>query len=275
MKLAVCVKHGSQRVSVDPLSAEITVDDRDMGLSPADEAALELALQLGDHVTVVSAGDVDAERSLRAALEVGADQAIRCPGGANWSSRNVSSRDVAVALADAVRGCDLVLCGDYSADRGSGSVPAFLAAELGVPQALGVVALFWDETATPRLLMAERRLDRGRRELLQVAPGAVVSVEGSTARLRRAPLSRVLTARDIEIGTGQSVVGDAASPSFRVHRPRVQLRPAPEPSASPLERIEQVTETSINREPPRVVRAEPADAAREIFMQLQAWGYLE
>ena len=49
---------------------------------------------------------------------------------------------MAAALAAAPRpGAGLVLCGDLSADRGSGSVPAFLAAHLGAAQALGLVAV--------------------------------------------------------------------------------------------------------------------------------------
>lgn len=273
MKIAVCVKHSPQRVAIDPLTAEVAIDDRDVGLSPADEAALELALDLGNEVTVITAGDQGADRSLRTAVEVGAHRVVRCP-----TTGDPTSRAVADALADELkrRGpFDLVLCGDYSTDRGSGSVPAFLAAELGVPQALGVVSLTSADPADDSPLMAERRLDRGRREILEIGSGTVVSVEGSAARLRRAALGGVLAARDATIDIGSPVRNNPKPLTYRVHRPRVQVRPAPEPTAPALTRIGQVTEVAVTREPPRVVRAEPADAAREILDQLQAWGYLE
>ena len=51
------------------------------------------------------------------------------------------SAAVAPALAAVAAGRDWVVCGDVSADRGSGSVPAFLAAELDAAQALGLVAV--------------------------------------------------------------------------------------------------------------------------------------
>ena len=92
----------------------------------------------------------------------------------------------------------VVVCGAWSIDRGSGSVPAFLAARLDAAQALGLVSLSFD--ASPRrTIEAERRLDRGRRERLRVAAPAVLSVEGGSARLRRATLDRVLAARSIDI----------------------------------------------------------------------------
>ena len=73
---------------------------------------------------------------LREALAVGAARAVRidAPGDVRRAT------PVAAALATVVAGATWVVCGDVSADRGSGSVPAFLAAELGVAQALGLVA---------------------------------------------------------------------------------------------------------------------------------------
>ena len=43
-----------------------------------------------------------------------------------------------------------VWCGDHSLDRGSGAVPAFLAAELGSAQALGLVDVELDAVGRPR-----------------------------------------------------------------------------------------------------------------------------
>ncbi len=56
-------------------------DDRRGGISPSDEAALEVALRLaeasGDEVTVVSVAPAAAERALREALAAGATRAVR------------------------------------------------------------------------------------------------------------------------------------------------------------------------------------------------------
>ena len=90
-----------------------------------------------------------------------------------------------------------MVCGDVSADRGSGSVPAFVAAELGVAQALGLVERR-PATATAARRVT-RRLDGGRREVLAVTAPAVLSVEGAVARLRRASLPAELAARTAPI----------------------------------------------------------------------------
>jgi electron transfer flavoprotein beta subunit len=262
VRIAVCLKHAPRRVGVDALTGAVAVDPRDVGLSAADEAALELGLRLGE-VTAVTAGPSD--DPLRVAASVGAVRLVRCPADAD-----AGSAAVATALAAVVADADLVLCGDYSADRGSGAVPAFVAATLGVAQALGVVSVGSD-------LVVQRRLDRGRREVLQLPTPAVLSVEGSVlldglaVRLRRASIAGERSARTAVIETGGAVAGSERG-TWRPHRPRVQLRPAP--SGTPFERIQAVTQATVTRNPPRLVTLDPPAAAAEILSQLQAWGYL-
>ncbi len=53
----------------------------------------------------------------------------------------LTSSAVAAAIAGIAAGAQWVVCGDVSADRGSGAVPAFLAAELDAAQALGLVGV--------------------------------------------------------------------------------------------------------------------------------------
>ena len=116
------------------LDREHDVDERWAGVSAADEAALEVALSLRDvvaecHVEVICLGPPEADDVLRDALASGANSATRVD-----ASPELDGRTVAGAIADHLHGADLVLCGDYSIDRGTGSVPAFLAAELGAAQ---------------------------------------------------------------------------------------------------------------------------------------------
>jgi len=273
--VAVLVKHAPRRVSIDPLSGAVTADPRDAGMSSADAAALELALTLGASVTVITAGPDEAVETLREAFSVGATSLVHIPAPAD-----AASALVAEALAGACHGTDLVVCGDYSSDRGSGSVPAFVAAHLGIAQALGVVAVAAQESTG--VLMVERRLDRGRRERLRLAGRAVVSVEGSVARLRRASLQGVLEAKTAVVdvrspraGLFAAARGEPIASETKPHRPRVQLRPTPDPAADPILRVRQVTDATSSRNPPRTVTAEPAEAAAIIVDSLQEWGYLQ
>src|SRR6516165_7539444 len=188
---------------VDPLTATVSADRRDCGPSRSDLAALEHALRLAERwdadVVATTVGPAEADGMLRDALAAGAPRALRVEP-ASWAAGprpaglvgggQESAAALAVALRQYCGVPDLVLCGDRSADRGTGSFPAFLAAALGAAQALGCVRL---EPLDEWALRVHRRLDGGRREVLIVRPPAVVSVEAAGVRLRRAGLPATLS----------------------------------------------------------------------------------
>ena len=145
MTFAVCLSFTDQRPEVDALTGEVATDERSSGLSAADGAALELALQVAEawgetDVVAVTVGPVEAEAVLREALAVGATRAVRVDLASARSAEQVATALRAVlAAADGSRGAALVWCGDQGLDAGSGAVPAFVAAQLGVGAALGLV----------------------------------------------------------------------------------------------------------------------------------------
>ncbi|MGZ4709961.1 MAG: mycofactocin-associated electron transfer flavoprotein beta subunit, partial [Acidimicrobiales bacterium] len=203
--IGVALKWVDLRPEVDPLTGQVSDDPHSYGCSASDRAALEWALRVAAawhaDVVVVTVGPPGADALLRDALAVGATRAVRIDGTEHGSEHPPASDEVARLLAEALAGVDLVCCGDCSLDGGSGSVPAFLAAHLGAAQALGLVAIEVDPSGTGSpgalgALSVTRRLDQGRREVLSVAAPAVLSVEGSSAELRRAGLAAVLAARD-------------------------------------------------------------------------------
>lgn len=246
-----------------------TGDARSAGVSAADQAALEVALRLADsaadRVIVICVGPAAAERGLREALAAGANRAVRvdAPSG-------LDSAAVAGAIAPFAQGASWVLCGDVSADRGSGSVPAFLAADLGAAQALGLVAL--DLAAGP--INATRRLDGGRREMLSVASPAVLSVEGAVARLRRASLAAELAARHAPIDTQPGPSGPVErADAVRPFRPRPRQRPSPQ--GDPLHRVRALTATTGGPKHTELVTLDPPAAAERILTAMREWGYLD
>jgi electron transfer flavoprotein beta subunit len=296
--LVACLKWVDLRPEIDPLTGAVADDPRFFGLSSADRAALEWALRLGEAwsapVLALSAGPPAAEGGLREALACGAARALRLP-----LPDEAPSAMVAAALAAGVQeagGASVVCCGDRSGDRGSGSVPAYLAAYLGAVQALGLVTVDVDAVATPSDgLVVERRLDRGRRERLRLQVPAVVSLEGASARLRRAGLPGVLAARRraIEVAdggaggrpgaedpptllrSGGSLAGVVRVEHRGPFRPRPRAQPAPNPAASPRDRILDLIGATTDRTPPRTVQASPEEAAHIIVDQLRSWGYVE
>lgn len=247
-------------------------DARFAGMSPADQSALEFALAqataTGAEVTVVTVGPLAAEAVLRDAVACGAHHAIRIDAPAT-----LTSAQVAEAISTTVPSAQWVWCGDYSLDRGTGSVPAFLAANLAAQQALGVIAV---EPSGNGQFAATRRLDGGRREVLAVSAPAVISVEGATAHLRRAGLGAVLAAARTQILVRQSSPSAHADDAvIYPYRPRARALAAPR-GAHPLDRLRALTDSSgaAPAHGESVVLA-PAEAAVRIVAALREWGYLE
>lgn len=271
--IAACLKFVDRRPEVDRLSGEVHTDVRSSGLSDADQAALEWALRLGDQweeeVVALSAGGAEAEAVLHEAMACGATRAIRVDIAAS-----VASSTVAAALAAVCEDARLFVCGDWSLDRGSGAVPAYLAGLAGAAQALGLVSL---EAVEPGVLRAERRLDGGRRERLLVHTPAVISVEGSSARLRRASLAGALNAKRASVEVQQpaltATVVQVPSRSGPF-RPRPRILPPPPSDLSPRERVLALTGALVERTPPKRVVMEPEEAADFLLEQLREWGEL-
>jgi electron transfer flavoprotein beta subunit len=312
MGVAVLLKRVDLDVRVDPLTG---VSERDPhgGMSVADRTALEAALRCaareGAPLLAVTAGPADAEPVLREALAAGAARAVRVALPAD-----ADSRTVAEALAPVVRGCGWVWAGDASADRGSGSVPAFVAGLLGAAQALGLVAVELDPevraqlderasrgvtasrgeqtgsgssmatrilpaqdepAAAPRPLRVERRLDGGRRELISAVAPVVLSVEGGVLSLRRASLPATLAAQRATIEVVEGPRADAPPASVaRPYRPRARVLPGPDPRLSARERLLALSGALREHDPPRIVTAPPAEAADELLAFLRDRGHL-
>jgi electron transfer flavoprotein beta subunit len=286
MLIAACVKWIDLRPEVDHLTGEVTTDPRTHGASPADEAAVETALRIaaawGGEVVVVGAGPPAVKPMLLQLAATGG-----CAVRHLDMPIDVGSHAVGAAIAAATDDCDLVVCGNVSLDRGSGSVPAFVAAGRENAQALGLVAVDWSE---PGRLEVHRRLGGGRTEVLRVSTPAVISVEGSVASLRRAPLDAIVRASELgpsdsfranlkgpirEGGGDASVAADneVVLGPLQPWRPRARVLSAPTGDDA-RDRILELTGALVDRTPPRVVEADPAEAAVEIIDQLRAWGYL-
>jgi electron transfer flavoprotein beta subunit len=134
MKILVCISHVPDTTSKINFSEENTIFDTSgvqFVINPLDEFALTRAMwfkeKQGASVTVISVGSAVTEPTLRKALAIGADEAIRI---------NIVPEDgyqVAMQLAEVVKNeaFDLVLAGKESLDYNGGMVPGMLAEILG------------------------------------------------------------------------------------------------------------------------------------------------
>lgn len=280
-----CVAVGDLHPVVDALSGRVDLDDRAVGLSAADAAAVEHALRLAEAggltPLVVAAGPERLEPVLRELAGLGADVLrVAWPGpGVEGDLEELAADEAALAtcVAEAIRTrgeARLVVCGDRSAGRGTGAFPAFLAHELGAAQALGLVALAPvvapDGAAggipTP-FLRGERRLEGGRREVLEIDLPAVCSVEAAGTRLRRGGLGDALAAAGRPVPA--FVPTTPARPLVRVlgARPYVpRPRVVPAPTGTARERLLGLTGALSEREPPTVVGPIGAEEAAGLLL---------
>jgi electron transfer flavoprotein beta subunit len=280
--VVACLAPADLRPDVNPLTGVVRIDVRRADLSAPDAAALELALQVaeawGGHTLAVVAGPPGIDGVLRQALAVGAD-VKRVSYGPDHSSEAetvdgphlvADPAELAAALAGAIRvegSPALVVCGDRSALRGTGAVPAFLAHHLGAAQALGLVSLRM--AAAGGELIGERRLDGGWRERLRIRPPAVCSVEAAGVRLRRASLTATLAAANTAIPVWHAIAVSglprvSAGPA-RAYRPRPRVVPAP--AGSTRDRLLALTGAFAAHDPPRIVGPVDADGGVEELLE--------
>jgi len=280
--VVVCLKWVATRPEIDPLSGAVRTDDRFSDISPADKAALEWALRIAEAeglaVRAVTVGPTAADAGLLQAQALGATTTrVRASGNGRGTSRSV-----AAALAAVAGQAQLVFCGDHSLDRGSGSVPGFLANTLGHGQVLGCVGLKIGSVARAAGagtgFVAERRLDQGRRELLAIEGPTVISFEGGLA-LRRAPLAATMAVSEADIDVRDAPIGDEAEPDppavigVGPYRPRPRILNPPRGSTS--ERVRLLTGAGQEQPPSQRLELDPPAAAQAAIEQLRAWGYLE
>ena len=287
MHIAVCLKYvpDPSTVEVDPLTGSIAEDRVLYMLNPADESALELALRLrpaGGRVTALNVGPEPADALLRDALAAGVERAARI-----WDPElgPIKPALTSILLAAALRATglpDLVLCGGHSADRGSGTVPALLAEQLDWP-ALTDVTRF--EVNAGRALV-QRRLARGARAESEVRLPAVLGLDLDGIRLRQASLPSLMRAKHAPIpryGLDDLDLSpqDLRFPAMTLHevmppRPRARILFAPDPTALPEERVEQILSAGVAGKSGTLVEGgAPEEQAEAIIEFLRQHGFLE
>ena len=106
MKIIVCIKQvpNTTEIKIDPVKNTLIRDGVPSIINPDDKAAVEAALQLKDqcgaHVTVLTMGPPQAEKALREALAMGADDAYLITDRAFGGSDTLAT---STFIADAVQ----------------------------------------------------------------------------------------------------------------------------------------------------------------------------
>jgi len=144
MKILVCISHvpdTTSKISYTDNNTKFNTSGVQYIIGPYDEYALSRAIELkealGGTVTVLNVGEADTEPTIRKALAIGADDAVRVNAYPK-DSFFVASQIAAIAKAE---NYDLILMGRESIDYNSGLVHGMVAELLGVPSVSPVMKL--------------------------------------------------------------------------------------------------------------------------------------
>jgi len=144
MKILVCITHvpdTTSKISFTDNNTRFNTAGVQYIIGPYDDYALARAIEIkeasGGTVTVLNVGEADTEPTIRKALAIGADDAIRVNVFPK-DSFFVASQIAAVAKAE---NYDLILMGRESIDFNSGQVHGIVGELLGIPSISPVMKL--------------------------------------------------------------------------------------------------------------------------------------
>ncbi len=160
MKILVCISHvpdTTSKINFVENSTKFDTTGVQFIIGPYDDYALARAIELkeaipGTVVTVLNVGTAETEPTLRKALAIGADDAIRV------NAAPTDSFYVATQIAANAQGYDLILMGRESIDYNGGVVHAMVGEMLGLPSISPVMKLELDGTK----VIMDREIEGGK-----------------------------------------------------------------------------------------------------------------
>ena len=196
MKILVCISHvpdTTSKINFTNGDAEFDTNGVQYVINPNDEFGLTRAIwfqeQQGATVTIVNVGGPDTEPTLRKALAIGANEAIRV---------NANPTDgffVAKQLAEVIKngGYDVVIAGKESLDYNGGMVPGMIAGILGYNFLNSCTAITVEGTN----VTAVREIDGGKETVSTSLPIIIGAQKGLVEEkdLRIPNMRGIMTAR--------------------------------------------------------------------------------
>lgn len=170
------------------------------------EAAVQLKEQCGGRVVAICCGSATAERTVRYAMAMGADEGVLIDD----TDRAWDSFGAASLLAAAVRrleGFDVILCGREAADTGSGVVGPYVAQTLGIPFLSLITSIEMRED-----VVRVRRLSDGGEDIFSCTLPLLLTISGETNTPRYPSVLKVMSAKKRPLHRWKADELDAAAP---------------------------------------------------------------
>ncbi|MFN5774411.1 electron transfer flavoprotein subunit beta/FixA family protein, partial [Flavobacterium sp.] len=216
----VCISHVPDTTSkINFVNGDTEFDTNGVQyvINPNDEFGLTRAIwfqeQQGAKVTVVNVGGPDTEATLRKALAIGADDAIRV------NAVPMDGFFVAQQLAEVAKngGYDLIICGKESLDYNGGMVPGMMAGLLGH----NFVNACTELTVEGTQAKAAREIDGGKEVIATALPLVVGGQKGIVEEkdLRIPNMRGIMTARTKPLSVVEPVGGDDKTKAVKFEKP--------------------------------------------------------
>lgn len=196
MKILVCISNVPDTTTRVKFTDENRLDTTGIQwvINPWDELSLTRALELKDSnpgliesVTVAHVGQVSSEPTIRKALAIGADSAIRIDSQP-YDAYFVASQLAAVISEEKF---DLIICGIESSDFNGSTVGSMLAEFLDYPSVSAVSGLNIENGS----IVVTREIDGGKELLNLPLPFVAVAQKGIAKEPRIAAMRGIMMAR--------------------------------------------------------------------------------
>jgi electron transfer flavoprotein beta subunit len=222
MKILVCISNVPDTTTkIKFAEGDVSIDTTGIQwvINPWDELSLTRALELREDpstgvksVTIAHVGTAGSEPTIRKALAIGADDAVRVNSAAN------DAYFVAAQLAEVIKkeGFDIVFCGIESSDFNGSSVGGMISEFLGIPSASSVSGIKI-ENGSPVLT---REIDGGRESIKIPVPFVAVVQKGIAKEPRIASMRGIMTARTKPVRIYEPVAADSLTEISGFEKPK-------------------------------------------------------
>ncbi|HEU4496107.1 MAG TPA: electron transfer flavoprotein subunit beta/FixA family protein [Flavobacterium sp.] len=220
MKILVCISHvpdTTSKINFSNGDSEFDTNGVSFVINPNDEFGLTRAIwfqeQQGASVTVVNVGGPETEATLRKALAIGANEAIRV------NAQPADGFFVARQLAEVVKngGYDLVIAGKESLDYNGGMVPGMLAALTNSNFLNSCISL----SVEGANVTAVREIDGGKETVSTFLPLVIGAQKGLVEEkdLRIPNMRGIMTARTKALTVLEPVGASPSTKSVKFEKP--------------------------------------------------------
>ena len=228
MKILVCISNvpdTTTKVKFIENNKKLDISTIQWVINPWDELSLTRALELKDtasngitSVTVAHVGLTSSEPTIRKALAIGADDAIRI------NAEPSDAYYVAAQLSEVIKKepFDIIFCGIESSDHNGSTVGGMLAECLGYPSVSAVSGIEINGSA----VIISRDIDGGKEKVSVPAPFVAIVQKGIAKEPRIAAMRGIMMARTKPIKVFEPVAIDPLTElvSYEMPKPRASCK---------------------------------------------------